>query len=130
MASKQTLYMETTEISSVRTIGEITSLLVRSGARSIRTEYAQGAKPVGLAWSMVIYDRPVYFAMPVKVEPVFKYLRSKKKSYLSAAQVQNLEEQAERVAWRQLLRWVEVQMSLIAIGMVEYAQVFLPYVQE
>jgi hypothetical protein len=26
--------------------------------------------------------------------------------------------------------WVKVQMSLVELGMVEYAEVFLPYVQE
>jgi hypothetical protein len=40
-----------------------------------------------------------------------------------------LQATAERVAWRQLLMWVKVQMALIQLEMVEFAQVFLPYVQ-
>ena len=29
-----------------------------------------------------------------------------------------------------MLVWVKLQMALVELGMVEYAQVFLPYVQE
>ena len=35
--------------------------------------------------------------------------------------------QAERVAWRQVLRWVEVQVAMIDCGMADPAEVFLPY---
>lgn len=126
---KKTLHMETTSVPVAKTIGEITALLVEAGARAIRTEYDQ-ASPVALSWSMVIYDRPVFFQMPAKVTPVFKYLRSKRSGFVNASQIRNLGEQAARVAWRQLLRWVEVQLALIDVGMVEYAQVFLAYQQE
>ena len=37
--------------------------------------------------------------------------------------------QAKRVAWRQLLRWVEVQLAFTRTNMVKVEEVFLPYVQ-
>jgi hypothetical protein len=130
VANQKTLYMETTTIPANRTIGDITARLVEAGARAIRTEYGEGGKPVALCWSMMIHQMPVFFQMPAKIEPLFKYLRQRRRGYMGAKDLARLQEQAERIAWRQLLRWVEVQLSLIEIGMVEYAQVFLPYVQE
>jgi hypothetical protein len=37
-------------------------------------------------------------------------------------------EQAERVAWRQLLRWVQAQLAMIDTGMVRTEEVFMPYI--
>jgi hypothetical protein len=39
-------------------------------------------------------------------------------------------EQAERVAWRQLLRWAQAQLAMIETGMAAAEEVFLPYLQE
>lgn len=36
-------------------------------------------------------------------------------------------QQTERTAWRQVLRWVEAQLSMIEIGMVQTHEVFQPY---
>jgi hypothetical protein len=51
--------------------------------------------------------------MPVRVEPILKILGNR--------------EQAERVAWRQLLRWVQAQNAMIETGMVQAVEVYLPY---
>lgn len=129
MATKRdSLFLETTTVPAAKTIGEITAVLVKSGARTIETIYENG-RAAGLCWSMMLYDRPVYFRMPAKVDPVYKLLR-KNAGHVSASRDANLCDQAERVAWRQMLAWVKVQMSLVEIGMVEYAQVFLPYVTD
>ncbi len=36
-------------------------------------------------------------------------------------------EQAQRVAWRQLYWWLKSQLALIDLGMVETAEVMMPY---
>lgn len=38
-------------------------------------------------------------------------------------------EQARRVAWRQLYRWVQAQVALIQTGMVKTQEVFMPYLR-
>jgi hypothetical protein len=129
MSKSSSIYLETTEVSALKSIGEITDALVRAGARSIETLYENG-RPLGLAWSMWLYDRAVYFRMPAKIDPVYKFLRKRKSGYVGPQLEQKIREQAERVAWRQMLAWVKVQLTLTELGMVEYAQVFLPYVQE
>ena len=51
---KSTLYMETTGIPAGKTAGEITDLLVRSGAKQIATDYNSG-RIVGLRWVLSPY---------------------------------------------------------------------------
>ena len=38
--------------------------------------------------------------------------------------------QAYRVAWRNILDWVQAQMALLEIGMAKMEEVFLPYMQD
>lgn len=129
MARRTTLLFETTEVPASKSLGELTSALVSAGAASIQTFYEQG-KPAGVEWSMMLYGQRVWFAMPAKVGPVFQALKQRRKGFLDRGATERLHEMAERVAWRQLLMWVKVQMALIDLGMVEYAQVFLPYAKE
>jgi hypothetical protein len=128
-----TMFLETTEVPASRSIAEITSELVKNGARQIATTYGEKGQASGIRWLMLLYgDKPVWFQMPAKVEPVYNRLYKRasemRRGYRpidSAA----LREKAERIAWRQLLMWVKVQMAMIQHGMAEYAQVFLPYVE-
>ena len=39
-------------------------------------------------------------------------------------------DQAYRVAWRNILDWVQAQMALLEIGMAKMEEVFLPYMQQ
>ena len=39
-------------------------------------------------------------------------------------------DQAYRVAWRNILDWVQAQMALFEIGMAKMEEVFLPYMQD
>ncbi|MGC4052918.1 MAG: hypothetical protein QM757_26620 [Paludibaculum sp.] len=120
------LYMETTQISAEKTASELSLLLVQSGARQIAQEYTD-KKVTGLRWVLAVGGTDQVFAMPVRSEPVFRLLqlnrapsnREKKKAEDRA--------QAERVAWRQLLRWTQAQLALIETGMVAAEEVFLPY---
>ena len=36
-------------------------------------------------------------------------------------------EQAERIAWRQMFWWLKAQLALVDMGMVESAEVLMPY---
>jgi hypothetical protein len=111
---KQTMYMGTTTISPAQTAGEIISELVRAGANSINTDYSNG-RISGIRWIMKIGTVPVLFEMPIRVDPVLKQMGGRDR------------EQAERTAWRQLLRWVQAQNALIEVGMVQAGEVYLAY---
>jgi len=109
---RKTIYMGTTKIDAQTTAGEIVSELVKAGATSINTDYVHGAIS-GLRWVMPVNGTAALFDMPVRVEPVLKLIGDK--------------DQAVRVAWRQLLRWVQAQNAMIETGMVEAAEVYFAY---
>jgi hypothetical protein len=125
--TKKPLYMESTEIPPERTAGEIAQVLVTAGATQIATEYEDG-KVRGLRWTMRINGRELLFSMPVRVEPIFQILHARVKDRWGT-DADKIRVKAERVAWRQLLRWVQAQMAMIECGMSEASEVFLPYMQ-
>jgi len=125
MATKKQLFMETTEVPPSKTALEIMNALTQNGAKSIASDYKDGTV-TGLRWVMQIGGSDFVFEMPVRVEPIFKILwnRSSNSGWKDAAKIR---EKAERVAWRQLLRWTLAQLALIETGMVQHREVFLPY---
>lgn len=130
--AKNTLYMETTTIDVGKTAGEITSELVRAGATSVNTDYADG-KITGLRWVMKISGQDIVFDMPARIEPVyvvFSQRKGHKTGRMPNGEIvyKALMDQSERVAWRQLLRWVQSQLAMIETGMVQAAEVFMPYI--
>jgi hypothetical protein len=127
--TNMSLYMETTKISAERTAQEIATLLAQSGASAVLTEYSKDRKISGLAFKLFVGDREVPFSLPVRVDPVFRCLQRKRTATWRIKKEQEDREQGERVAWRQLLRWIQAQLALIDTGMVQTAEVFMPYVQ-
>lgn len=122
------LFMETTEISAEKTAGEILQELVKARATQVNTEY-KDAQIIGLRWVMPVSGQEAVFAMPARVEPVYKILRARVRGYFGPAAETQMRAKARRVAWRQLLRWVQAQMALIETGMVKPQEAFFAYVQ-
>jgi hypothetical protein len=110
MNMKKSLYMGTTKIDPQKTAGEIIAVLVASGARQIATDYTPQGRIQGLRFIIPTAGNGVAFSLPVRVDPLLKYLR-------------NDRQQAERVAWRQLLRWTQAQLAMIEVGMVKAEEV-------
>ena len=123
------LYMETTQISADKTAMEIQSLLVQAAACRILTEYDKSRKLVGLSFMLQVKGADVPFSLPARIEPVFKVLQKKRAPMYRDRKVQEDKAQSERVAWRQLLRWIQAQLAMIDTGMVAAEEVFLPYIQ-
>lgn len=123
------LYMETTKISAERTAGEIQQLLAQSGASQIVTEYDRQTREItALRWTMEIYGQTIPFAMPARVEPVYEVLLRRISPRNRNRKEDQVIDQAKRVAWRQLLRWVQAQLAMIETGMVRPEEVFMPYI--
>ncbi len=124
---KKTLYMETTEVEAARTAGEISAELIKAGATQIATSYDQG-RVTGLRWTMRVNGMDAVFDMPARVDPIYKILAGRnRKTWLSDRDKVACHAKAERVAWRQLLRWVQAQNALIETGMVQPMEVFTAY---
>lgn len=125
----KTLLNETTEVSPERTAGEISSLLVECGARQITVDYDMG-EAVGMRFSLLVNGQVFHFKMPVRTEGVTRiFLERRKRTMKHQAWKWEAKdaEQAKRVAWRHLYRWVAAQLAMIESGAAEAREVFLPY---
>jgi len=127
----KTLFMETTEIPVQKTAADILSMLVRAGATQVSLDY-KDSKIIGMRFLYPVDDHAVPFRLPVRTEPIFKIINGRRsphawKQYNRESMADKDREQAERVAWRQLLRWIEAQLAMIETGMVKTDEVFLPY---
>lgn len=130
MAKRKTLFMETTQVSAEKTAGEIMAVLQGSGkVRRIANSYDSGGEITALEFSIGIIEGLEWdYRLPVRVEPIFKILNGRRKySYDKNQKAASDLEQAKRVAWRQLLRWVQAQIAMVECGMVATEEVFMPY---
>lgn len=118
------IYMASTSISPDKTAAEIMALLGKKGAVRIVTEYSQG-EITAISFAIDLQGKLVPFRLPIKWE---KCLAAMKRDRETPHRFCN-EHQAKRVAWRQVLRWLQAQFALIDTGMAEFAEVMLPYVQ-
>lgn len=123
-------------------IEEITEILVAHGASSILTDYDGSGNMVALSFKVLTPRGDVAFKLPADPRPVSQLIneqvekritsRSRVYGYRTTrravpARFKNDMDQARRVAWRILKDWVEAQMALVEVGMVQLHQVFLPY---
>lgn len=125
------MFMENTEVSPSKSAADITDVLVSSGARKIQMEYGDGGKIVGMSFEFQIpgIPHPYIYKMPVRTETIYKELAARRQGYLDNTTKARLQQKAERVAWRQLFRWTQVQMAMVDMGMAKTAEVFMPYMQ-
>ncbi len=116
------IFMASTKITEGQTIGEIMDLLARHNVSGIMTQYDQG-DIIGLTFSITYNGAELYFKLPVKWEPVMEAMLKDKGTPNNLAN----SKQARKVAWRQILRWIEAQLALAEIGMADIKEVFMPY---
>ncbi len=126
----KTLFMETTKISPQKTVGEIQEVLGKYGASAIRTDYENG-QVIGVSFTIDINRNQIPFRLPCRYLAVLDVLMDRirgerSQEYLDKKR-EEYTEQAKRIAWRQILRWVEAQLALVETGMVKMQEVFIPY---
>jgi hypothetical protein len=117
--------METTKISVNKTVGQIQGLLAMVGAVSVLIDYDAG-QPSAISFKIQLNDRFLPFRLPCRWTALNKILKDRRKRIKFEDEI---EEQAKRIAWRQILRWTEAQIALIETEMVRTEEVFLPYIQ-
>jgi hypothetical protein len=126
--ARKPIFMETTEISAAKTAGEITAKLIGFGAKSIAADYGAGGQVVAMRFILPTRFGDRLFELPVRTEAIFKILNGRRQGgYLQGQHREKDLAQAERVAWRQLLRWIEAQLGMVETGMAQAEEVFLPY---
>lgn len=122
----------TTGIEASASIAEIQKILAMHGASAILAEYDDQGQIHALSFRIDMNGQPIHFKLPSDWHPVLKVLETQKEKLRRAGSrragdIRANEAQARRVAWRIIKDWVEAQMAIIEMKMVEMDQVFLPY---
>ena len=119
------LYMETTQANVGKTVSDIQRVLSLYGATAVLVDYVE-KEPDGISFKIPVGSTEVPFRLPCRWTEVFKILSRRR---IRVRDAEKLKDQARRVAWRQILRWVEAQLALVSTGMVKTEEVFMPYIQ-
>jgi hypothetical protein len=121
----------TTEVKVEQTAAEIEGVLLAFGASRIMKEFENGWL-TGIRFILKVEWGEMPVALPANVDGVQKALTkecqdSPRSPPLNDARRMKIKEQAERTAWRLMLDWCRVQLSLIRCKQAEPAQVFMPF---
>ncbi len=125
----KTLFMETTHIESSQTVGDIQKILGKYGASAIRTDYEKG-EVVSVSFTIALNGDQIPFRLPCRWEAVYNIFKARMKKHNEEFFLKREQDwigQAKRVAWRQILRWVEAQLALTETRMTKLHEVFMPY---
>lgn len=117
----------TSDVPVSRTISRIEELLAKCGASHIAKEYNTRGTVKALQFMIMAGTQQHVIKLPSNPEKVFLALKAKV-SKPTDATIKRLREQSEKTSWKLQQDWVEVQLSMIALGQAEMLQVFLPYV--
>jgi hypothetical protein len=121
------IFMETTKIEPSQTVGEIQKILGEYGASAIRTDYDNG-EVVSVSFTININGDQVPFRLPCRWEALKSFFDSRRKRRSGRGRPYGGSvTRAKRVAWRQILRWVEAQLALTETKMAQLHEVFMPY---
>lgn len=115
----------TTTIDIHKTLGEIQKSLVSHGARKLMYDYDGEGHIQALCFVIMTPDGERGIKLPANVSAIFEVLKQQKK----AGKIKTNPDysQSERVAWRIIKDWIESQMAILESQMVQFEEVFLPY---
>jgi len=117
-------YMGSTKISPEKTASEIQQLLGKNGAQRILFEYDSG-EIIGISFSKNINSREIAFRVPIRWQECLQAMLDDP----STPDHYCKEDQAQRTAWRNALRWLQSQFAFMSTRMVKLEEIMLPYAQ-
>ena len=124
----------TSDIPIERIFAELQQTLGTHGAKQISFDYGDDGKVHGIQFVIKVSDRFIPVKLPARVEQAQAVLKKQFEegiiSHKRGRENTYGYEQAYRVAWRNILDWVQAQMALLEIGMAKMEEVFLPYMQD
>lgn len=124
----QSLYMESTKIDVDSTVADIQRVLSRYRCQAIMTKFDRAGEIEAVMFQLEVEGRAIPFQLPARWEPIFEYLNKHRSPRTQEDKANQDKEQAKRVAWRQILRWIEAQLALVQTHMVSMQEVFMPYI--
>lgn len=116
----------TTSIDPHKTVAEIQKLLAAKGARNIWLEYNEHGDPAAVAFQIEVNGQALGYRLPCRADRVFDVLGNQWKAGKVERRYTTMQH-ANRVAWRIIKDWIEAQLAIVEAGMVDMAEVFMPY---
>ena len=116
----------TTTVDAFKTLSEIEYILMKHSAKSIMKNFEDN-HITGLSFLIDVGNQQIPVRLPVKIDECLEILKKEKAN--GTKNIKATREQAERVAWRILKDWIEAQMALLDIHMVQLQEIFLPYIE-
>jgi hypothetical protein len=127
----------TSDILINRIFQKIQDVLAQHGARQISFDYGDNGKVYGVFFTILLDEKRLQVKLPARVDKALSVLqkqysnglmRDRKTSAIFRRGNKNeMEDQVYRVAWRNILDWVEAQMALLEIETAKIEEIFLPY---
>ena len=116
-----------TSVPAEKTVGEIIQVLVKHGGERIIMDYDPDTHELAaVAWKVKTRNGVLPYRLPANVPGVAKTLK-RQHELKQVDSIAVREGQAARVAWRIVKTWVVAQMAFHEAGMVDFEEVFLPY---
>jgi hypothetical protein len=116
----------TTQIAAQKTVAEIQSILRKSKASAVLTEYDPEGVLSAISFRITKIHGLMSFRLPANIDNVWKVIAKDR----SIPQRLRNRDQASRVAWRIVKDWLEAQLAFVESQQAEFEQVFLPYMQD
>ena len=119
----------TTDVPVNKTVSEIHLLLADHGAKRILFDYGTDSKITAISFTIDTPQGEQAVRLPANAERVRAVLHQQRINQRngSRSQIDDSQEQAERVAWRIVKDWLAAQLAILETEMVTVQQVFLPY---
>lgn len=125
----------TTQISAMKSIGEIQGKLIAHGAKDINLHLGDDREPESLYFSVDVGEGTnLPFRLPANVNKVATLLSQmgdpnyrKYDQKYQRQRAERIKKQAAMTAWRTIKDWVDAQLAIIETEMVTIEEVFFPY---
>ncbi|MBA7676226.1 hypothetical protein ES703_84467 [subsurface metagenome] len=117
----------TTKVPVSRTIAQIQAKLVEHGARAVMMEYGDDGRVKALAFNIKMPNGELPIRLPINTGATLRVLQRQWDERLIESKYAK-DDQAYRVAWRNIFHWVSAQMALLETEMVKMEEIFLGYV--
>ena len=114
-----------------RIFAELQQTLGQHGAKQIAYDYGDDGRVHGMSFTINVDGRFIPVKLPARVDKAQAVLQQQWEtgaiSHKNGREKTYGPEQAYRVAWRNILDWVQAQMALLEIEMAKIEEIFLPY---
>src|SRR6266536_4980635 len=119
------------DIAIEKIFAELQKTLGQHGAKQISFDYGDDGQVQRVAFIIQVKDISIPVQLPARVEKAQAVLKKQwedgKISHKIGKEKAYGDAQAYRVAWRNILDWVQAQMALIEIDLAKLEEIFLPF---